>query len=260
MKDTINIAGVNNEPEIFLTLEGEGRFVGQPSIFLRLSTCNLTCRGFISPDSPYGCDSHISWRVKNKLTFDQINEIFETREYVNKLKTGFILKLTGGEPLLFQNKLISWIRQFKQKFGFSQTYLDNLPVLKIDFETNGTIMPDERWVNEHNATYTTSPKMSNNGDEDKLRYKPEVLRYLISQNACFKFVINNQSDMDELYVKYINSTDVKLPKNLIWLMPCCGSRKEHEVKAPMVAELCKVHGFNFSPRLHLVLWDKALLV
>jgi len=43
-------------------------------------------------------------------------------------------------------------------------------------------------------------------------------------------------------------------------MPCCGSRAELAEKAPMVAELCKKHMLNFSPRLQLVIWDKALKV
>jgi organic radical activating enzyme len=62
-------AGQNNEPEIFYTLEGEGEYIGQPSVFLRFFGCNLTCKGFISKESPYGCDSYISWSQKNKLSF-----------------------------------------------------------------------------------------------------------------------------------------------------------------------------------------------
>ncbi len=43
-------------------------------------------------------------------------------------------------------------------------------------------------------------------------------------------------------------------------MPCCGSRHEHIEAAPMVAEMAKKHHFNFSPRLHLLVWDMALKV
>lgn len=256
MNDILSIS----DDKAFYTLEGEGRFVGQPSVFLRLAMCNLTCKGFASADSPHGCDSYVSWSIKNRFSYEELNKYFEDNGLVDKLKRGAILKLTGGEPLLQQKRLYEWVVQFKSTFGFRETFLGDEPILKIDFETNGTILPDDKWVCVLNATFTTSPKMSNNGDAEKLRYKPEVLKYLISENACFKFVINNQSDLDELYANYINSTDVLLPKNLIWLMPCCGSRKEHELKAPMVAELCKEHGFNFSPRLHLVLWDLALKV
>ena len=43
-------------------------------------------------------------------------------------------------------------------------------------------------------------------------------------------------------------------------MPCCGSRKEHVEKAAAVAEYAKGMNVNFSPRLHLLLWDMALKV
>ena len=63
-----------------------------------------------------------------------------------------------------------------------------------------------------------------------------------------------------MYEKYILHKDILVPKDRVWLMPCCGSRAEHVEKAAMVAELCKKHHFNFSPRLQLVIWDKALKV
>ena len=43
-------------------------------------------------------------------------------------------------------------------------------------------------------------------------------------------------------------------------MPCCGSRKEHIERAPAVVEYAKALRVNFSPRLHLLVWDKALSV
>ena len=43
-------------------------------------------------------------------------------------------------------------------------------------------------------------------------------------------------------------------------MPCSGSRVEHVKNAPAVAEYAKAMNVNFSPRLHLLLWDMALKV
>ena len=34
-----------SDDKIFYTVEGEGEFVGYPSVFMRLSMCNLTCKG-----------------------------------------------------------------------------------------------------------------------------------------------------------------------------------------------------------------------
>ena len=66
-----------SDDKAFYTLEGEGEYVGMPSVFFRLSMCNLTCKGFASEDSPHGCDSFISWSVKNKMTFNEIFEYFD---------------------------------------------------------------------------------------------------------------------------------------------------------------------------------------
>ena len=58
-----------SDDKIFYTVEGEGELVGYPSVFMRLSMCNLTCQGIcIRGSSPHGCDSFISWSVKNKFT------------------------------------------------------------------------------------------------------------------------------------------------------------------------------------------------
>ena len=239
-----------SDDKIFYTIEGEGEFVGKPSVFMRLSMCNLTCKGFASADSPNGCDSFISWSVKNRLTFEEVFDYMTQNSYNCHLKDGAIWKITGGEPLIQQKVLLDLVDQFIFRFNF-------LP--RIDFETNATILPDHQWV-DWKATFTTSPKLSNNGDPEEKRYKPAVLRWHVEHNSGFKFVINEEKDLDEVYEKYILHKDILVPKDRVWLMPCCGSRAEHVEKAAMVAELCKKHHFNFSPRLQLVIWDKALKV
>ena len=118
-------------------------------------------------------------------------------------------------------------------------------------------MPDKEWVRV-GATFTTSPKLSNNGDPEDRRYKPQVLEWHANQGSGFKFVIDKESDLDEVLERYVDKFDI--PSGRVWLMPCAGSRAEHIEKAPMVAELAKKYRFNFSPRLHLLVWDMALKV
>jgi 6-pyruvoyltetrahydropterin 2'-reductase len=239
-----------SDDKIFYTIEGEGRFAGYPSIFMRLSKCNLTCIGFKSKDSPFGCDSYISWSKVNKYTFEEIFKVFETVDpftiapFGKVLEEGAILKITGGEPLLQQKQLIKFINAFQLKYHF-------LPC--IDFETNGTIKPDQIWFDDLGASFTVSPKLKSNGDSEEKRYKPEVLKILAENRSCFKFVIQSEEDIKEIQEKYkfINPAD-------IWLMPCCGSRQEQNEKSLLVAELCKKYNYKFSPRLQLLIWDKAL--
>ena len=236
-----------SEDKMFYTIEGEGEFVGMPSVFMRMSLCNLTCIGFKSDDAPYGCDSYISWSVKNKMTFYHIKCMLEDEGYKEHLLNGAILKLTGGEPLLQQVKLLRLMDYLKEEWGW---------VPRIDFETNATILPEERWVNDFQATFTTSPKLRSNGDPKHKRYVEHVLDWHTMNNSGFKFVVQGRHDMKEIMSEYVDKFDI--PSGRVWLMPCAGSRLEHINVAKEVAELAKEYNFNFSPRLHLLLWDKAL--
>ena len=255
---------------VFYTLEGEGRFIGYPSVFMRLSMCNLTCIGFKSEDAPFGCDSYVSWSKKNKMTFEEIAQMFEKNDYHEKLKQGAILKLTGGEPFIQQKNLIEFIRFIVKRWGFFSWENDDYdpmtsplagPRLFIDFETNGTIMPDEDWFQLGcNISFTTSPKLSSNGDPEEKRFKPDVLRFLVKDGACFKFVAKTEADLTEVLEKYVNNPDIAVPSELVWIMPMCGSRQELLQVGPVVAEICKKYCFKFSNRMHLQIWDKALKV
>lgn len=233
----------------FFTIEGEGEYVGHPSVFLRLAMCNLTCKAFASESSPHGCDSFVSWSVKNRFTFVELKEYFEKNLYVQQLRRGAILKISGGEPLIQQKKLLKFCEYIFNEWGF---------VPHIDFETNATIMPLDEWRTKFNATFTTSPKLANNGDAEELRYKPEVLEKHVQLNSGFKFVVQSRDDIVEIFNKYI--TPFNISPDRVWFMPCCGSRQEHVERAPFVVELCKEFGVNFSPRLHLLVWDLALSV
>jgi organic radical activating enzyme len=241
-----------SDDKIFYTLEGEGEHIGKPSVFMRMSMCNLTCKGFASKDSPNGCDSFISWSVKNKMTFSEIFQMLEDKQYVEHLKNGAIFKLTGGEPIIQEKQLLKFIEMFVLRYGF---------IPRIDFETNATITPDERWVTEFKATFTTSPKLTTNGDPEEKTYKPEVLRWHVDHNSGFKFVITSDRDIEEIWKKYVQDYEgINVPLYRIWFMPCCGSREEHIERALAVAEYAKAMHVNFSPRLHLLLWNMALKV
>jgi organic radical activating enzyme len=240
-----------SDDKVFYTIEGEGEYIGKPSVFMRMSMCNLTCIGFASVDSPNGCDSFVSWSVKNKMTFNQIFQLMEDNNYIEHLKNNAILKLTGGEPLIQEKQLLKFVKAFSDKYKF-------IPI--IDFETNATLKPSEDWISL-GATFTTSPKLTTNGDPEEKTYKPEILKWHVKYNSGFKFVINSDKDIEEIWRKYVkDEAGINIPLNRIWFMPCCGSRSEHTERSAAVAEYAKALHVNFSPRLQLVIWNKALRV
>lgn len=249
-----------SDDKVFYTIEGEGEYVGKPSVFMRMSMCNLTCSAWSSPDSPNGCDSYISWSVKNKMTFEDIwDEFFSPngKNYARHLINGAIFKLTGGEPLIQQKQLLKFVSWIAHKLD--DLYGPSRDTIQIDFETNATIMPDVEWFELYDVvTFTTSPKLSTNGDPEEKTYKPDVLKYHAEWGSGFKFVVTCSEDIEEIFNKFLIPFGIS--RSRVWFMPCCGSREEHTKNAAMVAEYAKQMHVNFSPRLQLVIWDKALKV
>jgi organic radical activating enzyme len=70
--------------EIFPTLQGEGPFVGQPSVFVRLGGCNLAC---------HFCDTEFEQFNQYTLT-DLLDEVKVQSAGIRDL-----VIITGGEPL-----------------------------------------------------------------------------------------------------------------------------------------------------------------
>src|SRR2546423_1101044 len=73
--------------EIFASIQGEGIWVGQPSVFVRVSGCNLRCTWC---DTPYA-----SWQPEGPIL--KLDEILEQ---VERFRASHVV-LTGGEPMLF---------------------------------------------------------------------------------------------------------------------------------------------------------------
>lgn len=73
--------------EIFYSLQGEGLRQGEPTVFIRLSGCNLKCDF---------CDTQYAWEEGRDLSADQI--CIEVEDIKRHHPSQWIC-LTGGEPL-----------------------------------------------------------------------------------------------------------------------------------------------------------------
>jgi organic radical activating enzyme len=202
--------------EIFHSVQGEGRFVGVPSVFFRTFGCNFHCHGFgqgrdkskwLTPEEmPYntqdlsglkdikdlpvvdiGCDASASWatRYKHLVNWESVEDIAKKlvsytpeNKWVCSTGQDIHLIITGGEPMLWQRELQQLIRQ--------PTFRD---LKNITFETNCTQLFKDGFdkfmygltagdYGKHpiHVTWSTSPKLSISGEKWEKAIKPDVAR------------------------------------------------------------------------------------
>ena len=200
--------------EIFYSVQGEGRFVGVPSVFFRVFGCNFNCHGFgqgrdkskwLKPDEmPYmtqdlshvkhvrdlpvveiGCDASASWasRYKHLVAWDSVEEIAQkvktytpNNKWTNDNGSDIHFILTGGEPMLWQRETQQMLRQ--PEF----TDLKNITIetnctqpFKADFQRFLYGLTAGDYTKEPvHITWSTSPKLSISGEHWAKAIKGEV--------------------------------------------------------------------------------------
>jgi len=148
------------------------------------------------------------------------------------------LVLTGGEPLLQQEELVELLQ-----------LLPEIPIVEV--ETNGTQIPSDV-LREKITQFNVSPKLSNSGMDEKLRLNFDALHVLTSlPNAILKFVVCDQTDLDEAREL---QDHLQFPSSRTHLMPEGRDAATLQARSLWLADICRDHGFRFSPRLHVLLW------
>jgi len=270
--------------ELFYSIQGEGRYMGVPSIFLRTFGCNFKCAGFGMPKGELsteassldptqyteyhtlplvttGCDSYASWDPRFKGLSPQV----ETGEIVDRI-LGLLpynewrdehLVITGGEPLL------GWQRSYPELLGNFK--MRNLK--EITFETNGTQELDNgfkqyliEWQQQDNAreiTFSVSPKLSVSGEKREEAIRPEIVcDYEQVGYAYLKFVVATEDDANEA-LEVSNLYRNAGFKGPIYLMPVGGVESVYALNNKNVALLALQHGLRYSDRLQVPLFKNA---
>ena len=230
--------------ELFCSLQGEGRLAGTPSVFVRTSGCNLRC---------WFCDSyHTSWEPDHAwMTLDEIVDAVEDYDADHVV-------LTGGEPLMHEE---------------SVTLLESLAEAgyHITVETNGTIYRDApidlASVSPKLENSTPTPERDPKGSgewerrHDDRRLDVETLATFVERyDTQLKFVVSAASDMPEietLLARLRESANATIGDEQVLLMPEGATRQRLEATRETVAELAMEHGYRYTPRLHVDLWNDA---
>ena len=276
--------------ELFYSIQGEGRYMGVPSVFLRTFGCNFTCQGFgmpkgeisnerekINPEDyteygslplvTTGCDSYASWDHRFKhlspsrdidTLVSDIMELLPFKEWKDEH-----LVITGGEPLL------GWQRAYPELLNHPKMH----GLKEITFETNGTqsltqefsdYLEDWYWHNdrehpgfEREITFSVSPKLSCSGHTTEEAIKPEVvLGYQKVGVTYLKFVIATEDDAKEALEMIGRYRDAGFGGH-VYFMPVGGVESVYHLNNRTVADLSMKNGVRYSDRLQVPLFKNA---
>lgn len=240
--------------EAFYSIQGEGKTMGVPSVFIRLAGCNLMCGGKgtekdkqLHHGATWRCDSIEVWRKGHSYIPEELSVQLNTDfNFIKRIREGAHLIFTGGEPLLQIDAIVQFVRHLKFNYGLNPY---------IEIETNGTIFPSEDFNYELQPQYNISPKLANSGEPHSLRIKAEALTQFVynTTNRQFKFVVSSYEDVKEIQT-LISACNI--PNNLIWLMPAASDQQELNLAAEKLAATCITFGYNYSHRLHIAIWNK----
>jgi 7-carboxy-7-deazaguanine synthase len=276
--------------EIFYSLQGEGRFVGVPSVFLRTYGCNFTCSGFgckpgekstgadevaemvhMYPtfnDLPLvetGCDSYASWHPAYKhlsptmATEDLVANMLlltPNNRWAQNNGNDVHLVITGGEPLL------GWQRAY----GELLSHPGMADLKNITFETNGTqplheefkhYMYNRALLKGTEFTFSVSAKLSASGESAEDAICPEIVAsYQEYGHVYLKFVVETENHVNEA-VQAVDQYRAAGFTGVVYLMPQGGVVDPYESNKLNIANICCERGFNYSPRLHVDLWGNG---
>jgi len=242
--------------EDFYSIQGEGKFAGTPSIFFRFGGCNLKCPSFgehfVKNKIVHGCDSiHAvnrdlfgrEWREVGK---EELIGILQS--HVEHLDFKPHVVLTGGEPLLYAAD--------PNFYGFVEHLVAEGFIVTI--ETNATIQIDfERYGAYKETIFAMAVKLSNSGEPYEKRINKPAIDAIVKNTAFsfFKFTLSrNLIDMDA----YEQIVDIvaPYPEVEIFCMPLGDRIEELRKHDRVVAQFCMIHGFIYSDRLQVRLWNR----
>jgi len=146
--------------EIFESIQGEGRFIGEPQAFVRMAGCNMRCSW---------CDTPESWGEGREMSVEDIMGEVEGKQ----IKT---VCITGGEPLLQVDELRKLIQALKEK------------KYKIILETNGSIYDEEVFSSVDSVALDLKPPSSKEESDESIMGKLKASDYV-------KVVVADDTDL-----------------------------------------------------------------
>jgi 7-carboxy-7-deazaguanine synthase len=238
------------EPEVFRSLQGEGRNSGRVRTFVRLSGCNLHC---VWCDTAYTWNwngsgfPHVRDQPGRPHKFDPAAEMIrltveQAHVLVQALPSEGIV-ITGGEPLMQTEAVAALIDAIKA----------DAPGRLVEIETNGSIAPSAALAARVDL-FMVSPKLAHSGNDPAVALNRVSLRAFAQlDSAVFKFVARDLGDIDAIVAV---AAELGLAPVRVTVMPEGTDSRTLLERGRALADAVLARGFNYSDRLHIHLFGE----
>lgn len=239
------------------TIQGEGKLVGTPSVFIRFGKCNFKCEGFnVQYETPSGikkcsCDSYFAVDREFRNTWTKYKKYEDLIQEVNKLTSLYNydykmdIVITGGEPLLYwkQNEFQKLLKYYIQKGH------------KITIETNASLNLTFEYEYQKKILFSMSVKLSNSLEPLKKRVNKESLKKILknTKDSYLKFVI--KKDFLQQAKKEIKLILNDIPKCEVYLMPMGDTANQISQNSEALIKMAIENGYKYCDRLHIRVWN-----
>ncbi len=235
------------------TVQGEGKWVGTPSLFIRMAGCNLHCAWRTDSGIISECDTaHAAYRIKDSFQISADDICAIVRQNTENIEH---IVITGGEPFMYINNL----KELCYKLKLEGIYY-------ITVETNATIF--DEYTAGYIDFFSMSPKLASSVPPAPYAQKHNSLRINIASIQSFinharenekefqiKFVYASENDIPEIH-SILSQLEDWFDEDII-LMPLGNSAKEIRKYAPKALEHCIRNGWRYGDRLHFSLFGNA---
>ena len=241
--------------ENFYSVQCEGASTGYPAYFIRLKGCNLMCGGkggslMKEGKATWWCDSEAVWRQGEKTDLQVLIDDWKSEGILDWVLEGRChLIWTGGEPTLkkHQKDIVNCINHLHQEYEGCSLY--------NEIETNGTQTIEDDLFAELNQI-NCSVKLANSGHTYVERHQVGPLKRIMEHpNYWFKFVISNESDIEEITKDFIEPLNI--PANRVLMMPGLDHQDNFHERTEFCLQMAKKYGYVGLTRLHISAWNQT---